>query len=425
MTFAVSILLFLILLGTPIAISLGVAGLIAGTEFMGRAALAMLPQVMFSSANSFLFLAVPMFILMSELLNRAGITERLFTAANAWLRHLPGGLAISTVVTSAIGATITGSSLANAATMGIVAIPAMLERGYDKRFVYGLVAASGTLGILIPPSIPMILFAAITGESVGDLFAGGVVPGILLTMMLIGYVLRKSKSAAVYAAMPAAKWDERWASTKRAGLGLLVPPIILGGMYSGAFTPTEAGAVGCVYGAIVGFFVYRTLHLRDIFPIALRSVQATAMIMLIAACAMLLGSVVTVMQVPQRLVQGINEIGLSPIMFVIAVNILLLMLGCILEVVSLTFILVPIIYPILLALGINPVWFAIIFVINMELAQITPPVGMVLFVIKGVTEASTEDVIRGAAPFVLVLGAALAIVIAFPQLALWLPEHQR
>lgn len=425
MTLAIVLLLGLILLGTPIAIALGLSGLAVGADFIGKAALNMLPQVLFSSANSFLFLAVPMFILMGELLNRAGLTERLFEAANVWLRHLPGGLAVSTVVTSAVGATITGSSLANAATMSIVAIPPMLKQGYNKRFVYGLVAASGTLGILIPPSIPMILYAAITGESVGALFAAGVVPGVLLTLMLIAYVLFKARSGAVYKALPRADRRERWEATRRAGLALLLPPIILGGMYSGAFTPTEAGAVGAFYGAFIGIVVYRTIKLRDLVPIALGCVQATAMITLIAACAIFLGNIVTIMQVPQKMVQAIDAAGLSPLQFIIVVNLLLILLGCVLEVVSLTFIFLPIVFPVLLALDINPVWFAVIFVINMELAQITPPVGLVLFVVKGVTGAAVEDVIRGITPFVLVIAATMAIIIAFPQLSLWLPQMSR
>lgn len=425
MTAAVLLLLFFLLLGTPVAIALGLSGVIVGTDFMGNAALNMLPQVMFSSANSFLFVAVPMFVLMGEILNRAGLTERLFAAANVWLRHLPGGLAVSTVVTSAIGATITGSSLANAATMAIVAVPPMLEQGYEKRFVYGLVAASGTLGILIPPSIPLILYAAITGESIGDLFAAGILPGIVLTLMLIAYVLLKSRSGAVYRPLPRAAAAERWQTTRRAGLALVLPPIILGGMYGGIFTPTEAGAVGAAYGAFVGIFVYRTIRLGDFVPIALKTVQATAMIMLIAACAMFLGNIITVMQVPQKLIVAINAMGLTPLEFVLVINVLLILLGCALEVVSLTFIFLPIVFPVLLALDINPVWFAIVFVVNMELAQITPPVGLVLYIVKGVVGASTEDVIRGVGPFVLVIGAALATIIAFPQLALWLPQLQK
>lgn len=416
-------LMLMVFSGIPVAFALGATGLIAGYLFQGASALIMVPQVMFGGTNSFLLIAIPLFVLMSEMLNRGGVTEILFETANKWLRHLPGGLAISTVITSAIGASVTGSSLANAATMGIVAIPALLARGYERKFVYGLVAASGTLGILIPPSIPMILIGAITGESVGKMFMAGVVPGILVTLMLIVYVVVVCSRGGGHERLPKASWSERWQQTRKAAWGLVLPPIILGGMYTGAFTPTEAAGVGAIYAWFVGAVVYRRVTLKDLGPILLDTMHTTSMIMLITGGALVLGNVITVMQIPQQVIGLIQDSQLSAIGFLLLLNFLMLILGCLLEVVSITFITVPIVYPILLQLNIDPIWFAVMFVINMEIAQISPPVGLVLYVISGITKGPMEEVIRGVAPFLVLLLAALAIVIAAPELSLWLPAH--
>lgn len=417
------VLLLIVLLasGMPVAFALGITGIVAGFLFQGPAALTMLPQVMFSGAHSFLLLAVPLFILMSEILTRGGVGEVLFETANKWLRHLPGGLAISTVATSAVFAGVTGSSIADTATVGIVAVPAMLSRGYERTFVYGLVAASGTLGILIPPSIPMILYGAMTSESVGKLFIAGVVPGVLLALVLIGYVVIVCSRGATYQRVEPASWAERWAQTRKAVWGLILPVLVIGGMYSGVFTPTEAAGVGAIYSAFISLVVLRTIGWRDLGSILMNTLLTTSMIILITAGALVLGNVITIMQVPQQLVQLVVDWKLPPWGFLILINLLLLVLGCLLEVISITLITIPILYPVLVQLGISPVWFAVMFVVNMQIAQITPPVGMVLYVMTAIAERPMAEVIRGVTPFIFLLIAYLAVVMVFPQLSLWLP----
>lgn len=414
----VTLTLFLVFIGVPVAFALGAVGLLVGYAAIGPSVLLSAPQIMFTSVNSFLLLAVPLFLLMSEIMNRAGITEELFDAASAWMRHLPAGLAVATVITSAIGAAITGSSIANAATMSNVAIPSLVKRGYEKRFVYGLIAGTGTLGILIPPSIPLILYAAITGESVGRLFLAAIVPGLFLVALMLIYVIARGVFGTIAPREAAASWGERWRATRRAFWGLLLPPVILGGMYSGIFTPTEAAAVGCAYAAAVAGFG-RRIALRDVGPILMRTAVTTSMVLLIAAGALILGHVVTVLQIPQTVVRWVTDAGFTPLGFVIMVCALLILLGCILEVISLIFILVPVLFPVLLALNIDPIWFAILFVITLELAQLTPPVGILLHVVRGIAGAPVGQIVAGVWPFILLLLLTLAVLIAFPGMALW------
>jgi C4-dicarboxylate transporter DctM subunit len=359
---------------------------------------------------------------MSEILSRGGVGEILFDMANTWLRHLPGGLAISAVVTSAVFAGVTGSSIADTATIGIVALPAMLNRGYERTFVYGLVAASGTLGILIPPSIPMILFGAITTESVGRLFMAGLIPGVILAMILVGYVLIVCSNASTYKRLPKASWNECWVKTRKALWGLIMPPIVVGGMYAGIFTPTEAAAVGAAYALFLSLVVYRNIGFKTLGVILMETMQTTSMVVMITAGALVFGNVITLMQVPQDLVRFVIDSKLPVWAFLILVNLLLLVLGCVLEVISIIFITIPILYPALLQLGISPIWFAVIFVVNMQIAQITPPVGMVLYVMTSISGRPMAEIIRGVTPFIFLFIAYLVVLILFPQLSLWLPQ---
>jgi len=419
---AIVIALLLVLAsGIPIAIGLGIVGLGAAWLMDGSSAFMTMPQTIYASTNSFLLTAVPLFILMSEILRRAGVTEILFETVTKWLGHLPGGLGVSTVVTSAIGASITGSSVANAASMAIVAAPPMIERGYDRKFTYGLIAASGTLGILIPPSIPMLLYAAITDESVGKLFAAGMVPGVLLALLLCGYVIVSALTGRSGAALPKASWTDRITQTRKAAFALVLPPIVIGGIYFGFFTATEAAGVGVLYALFISLVVYRTLRPLDLISILIDSLQATCMILLLIAGSMVLGHVVTTLQVSQDLMALIQGYDLPAWAFILAVLGMLFVLGCILEVISVIYIVVPILYPVLITLGIDPIWFAVLFIVNMEIALITPPVGMVLYVITGIVQRPVSEVIAGALPFVGLLFVFLFLLILVPSLTMTLP----
>jgi C4-dicarboxylate transporter, DctM subunit len=414
-------LLVVLASGIPVAIGLGIVGLGAAWLMDGSSALMTMPQTIYASTNSFLLTAVPLFILMSEILRRAGVTEILFETVTKWLGHLPGGLGVSTVVTSAIGASITGSSVANAASMAIVAAPPMIDRGYDRKFTYGLIAASGTLGILIPPSIPMLLFAAITDESVGKLFAAGMVPGVLLALLLCGYVIVSALTGRSGAPLAKASWTDRMAQTRKAAFALVLPPIVIGGIYFGFFTATEAAGVGVLYALFISLVVYRTLRMSDLLSILIDSLQATCMILLLIAGSMVLGHVVTTLQVSQDLMALIQGYDLPAWAFILAVMVMLFILGCILEVISVIYIVVPILYPVLITLGIDPIWFAVLFIVNMEIALITPPVGMVLYVITGIVQRPVSEVIAGALPFVGLLFVFLFLLILVPSLTMTLP----
>lgn len=416
------VLLLVLATGIPVAIGLGLVGVAAAFMLDGEVALISLPQTIYSSTNSFLLTAVPLFILMSEILRRAGVTEILFETVTKWLGHLPGGLGVSTVVTSAIGASITGSSVANAASMAIVAAPPMIERGYDRKFTYGLIAASGTLGILIPPSIPMLLFAAITDESVGKLFAAGMIPGLMLAAILCGYVIVSAMMGRSGGTLPKASRAERWKQTRKAGFALILPPIVVGGIYTGAFTATEAAGIGVLYALVLGLGIYRTLRVRDLLPILIDSLQATCMILLLIAGSMVLGHVVTTLQVSQELLALIESYDMPVWAFILALMVMLLILGCILEVISVIYIVVPILYPVLATLGIDPIWFAILFVVNMEIALVTPPVGMVLYVITGIVRRPVSEVMWGTLPFVGLLFLFLILLMIFPPISMTLPS---
>ena len=414
-------LLAFLAIGVPVAFSLGTSGLLGMLLFMpGDGALDQIPILAYKALDDFVLCAVPLYILMSAILLKGKVGEDLFDLGNKWLRHLPGGLGIATIVACGIFAAITGSSVACAVTVGAIAIPEMLKRGYDRSVVLGAVAGGGTLGILIPPSIPMILYGSITGESIGQLFMSGVLPGVLMTLFFIFIVVHRSRHLKLEAKAPLA---ERRTALKGSFWGLLLPIIVVGGIYTGAFTPTEAAAVGTVYALFITFVIYRTLSIKDLPSILLETVGTTAMIFAIMIGASLFGFVLTILQVPQALTMMVAEVEVSRWVFFILINLLLLFLGCILETVSIIFITVPILYPIIKQLGFDPIWFNVVMQINMEMALITPPVGMNLFVLKGVSpDSRMEDIIRGVVPYIGVMALEILLISVVPEIATWLPS---
>ncbi len=414
------ILLGLLVLGLPVAFSLGTAGLFGMFAFMGGgSSLAQIPILAYKSLDDFVLTAVPLYILMSQILLTGKVGNDLFELGNKWLRHLPGGLGVATVFACAIFAAITGSSVACAVTIGAIAIPEMLSRGYERTLVLGAVAAGGTLGILIPPSIPMILYGAITGESVGQLFMSGVVPGVILTLLFIAVVVYSSRKLPL---QEAASWEGRFQALRSSFWGLLLPVLVVGGIYTGAFTPTEAAAIGTVYSLFITFVIYRTLGLKDMPEILLDTVKTTSMIFAIMIGATLFGFVLTILQVPQALTSLVAEMETSRWIVFIAINILLLVLGCILESISIIFITLPILYPIIMKLGFDPIWFNVVMLINLELALITPPVGMNLFVLQGISpDSKMTQIIKGVIPFGIIMALEILLLCFFPEIATWLP----
>ena len=421
-------LLSLLLAGVDIAFAM--AGL--GVVLLLTADLSplIMPQAMMASMDNFILLAVPLFVLMANVLLRGGAGNDLFDAVQSWVGHWPGGMAVGTILSCAIFSSISGSSVATAATIGTVAIPAMISRGYERRFVYGLLAAGGTIGILIPPSIPMIVFGFVMSESIVDLFLAGIGPGLLLTALFVVYVVVWAHFGGGQRAAPRASWTERRRATLRASPTLALAVLILFGIYFGVFTPTEAAGVGFVAALVITLVIQRSLSTGELFAIARESARTTVMVLFIIAGAKVFGQAITLYQVPQAVTAAVVVNLVLPVAFVGTICALLLVMGCVLETLSMMLLMLPIIEPSLRDLAIDPIWFGIIFTMMMECALITPPVGLNLFVIQAVASdgvhagrVSTAEVARGVFPFVLLILLCVALVIAMPEIALYIPFH--
>ena len=413
-------IIFLLVIGMPVAFTLSVAGILGIIQFVDVSFLSQVPVIAYKTLDSYVLTSVPLYILMSQIMLTGRVGSGLFELGSKWMGHLPGGLGIATIFACAIFAAISGSSVATAVTIGAMAIPEMLKRGYDRKLVVGSVAAGGTLGILIPPSIPMILYGTITDESVGKLFMSGVVPGALLTVLFICYIVFASWDKP---REPRSSHAEKMKSLRENIWGLFLPVIIICGIYTGIFTPTEAAAVGTVYALAITFFVYRSVTIQDMPAILRATIKTSCMIFSIMIGAMLFGYILTILQVPQALMRLVTEGDLNRWIVMLGINIMLLILGCVLETVSIILITLPMLYPIIKALGFDPIWFNVVLLINMELALITPPVGMNLFVIKGISEdSSIQDIIAGAAPFAAIMVFEILLLCFVPEIATWLPS---
>lgn len=413
-------IIFLLVIGMPVAFTLSVAGILGIIQFVDVSFLSQVPVIAYKTLDSYVLTSVPLYILMSQIMLTGRVGSGLFELGSKWMGHLPGGLGIATIFACAIFAAISGSSVATAVTIGAMAIPEMLKRGYDRKLVVGSAAAGGTLGILIPPSIPMILYGTITDESVGKLFMSGVVPGALLTVLFICYIVFASWDKP---REPRSSHAEKMKSLRENIWGLFLPVIIIGGIYTGIFTPTEAAAVGTVYALAITFFVYRSVTIQDMPAILRATIKTSCMIFSIMIGAMLFGYILTILQVPQALMRLVTEGDLNRWIVMLGINIMLLILGCVLETVSIILIILPMLYPIIKALGFDPIWFNVVLLINMELALITPPVGMNLFVIKGISEdSSIQDIIAGAAPFAAIMVFEILLLCFVPEIATWLPS---
>ena len=413
-------IIFLLVIGMPVAFTLSVAGILGIIQFVDVSFLSQVPVIAYKTLDSYVLTSVPLYILMSQIMLTGRVGSGLFELGSKWMGHLPGGLGIATIFACAIFAAISGSSVATAVTIGAMAIPEMLKRGYDRKLVVGSVAAGGTLGILIPPSIPMILYGTITDESVGKLFMSGVVPGALLTVLFICYIVFASWDKP---REPRSSHAEKMKSLRENIWGLFLPVIIIGGIYTGIFTPTEAAAVGTVYALAITFFVYRSVTIQDMPAILRATIKTSCMIFSIMIGAMLFGYILTILQVPQALMRLVTEGDLNRWIVMLGINIMLLILGCVLETVSIILITLPMLYPIIKALGFDPIWFNVVLLINMELALVTPPVGMNLFVIKGISEdSSIQDIIAGAAPFAAIMVFEILLLCFVPEIATWLPS---
>lgn len=409
------------LAGVPVFTSLGIVGTLGLYLLMGsNYGLQQTAMVAFKALDSNILLAIPMYVLAGQILMSGGIGKELFDVCIKWIGHLPGGVAVATIGACAIFAAISGSSVATAATIGIIALPEMIKRGYDPRLAYGILAAGGTLGIMIPPSAPMIIYAGITDESTGALFMGGVIPGIVLAIIFAMFGVVSCMRSGAYEKIAPAPWKERLLILKESFWGLMTPVLILFVIYTGICTPTEAAAVAVIYALAVSLG-RGSIRIRELNAIMAEGTRSSTMILNIIIGAMILGTITTVLQVPQQLVAFVGSLQVSKWVIMLMLTMIYIILGMFLEVVSILLITIPIVYPLIISLGFNGVWFGIFIVVLMELALITPPVGLNLYVIQGIGKASLTEVSRGAFPFMILMMIGLLLLWFFPDLATWLP----
>ncbi|WAP68206.1 TRAP transporter large permease [Jiella pelagia] len=414
-------LLALLFCGLPVAFAL--AGLGTVMLFLKGLPLIMVAQNLHGALDNFILLSVPLFLLMSNILLKGGVGKDLFDALQSWVGHWPGGLGIAALASCGIFSAISGSSVATAATVATVAVPEMTSRGYGKSFTLGLLAAGGTLGILIPPSIPLIVYGVITEESIGKLFLAGIGPGILLLVLFGLFTVAYSFFSKEY--RPSAKIGsaERRRATIRAlptgGLAILM----IGGIYTGAFTPTEASAVGAVFAFLITAFVLRSLDRPGFLAAVRETVSTTIVLFLIVIGAKIFGKAVTLYQVPAQISQLFDTQVQSATVFLLIVGLILLFIGLFLESLSMLLIMMPVLFPTVLALGIDPIWFAMYFVILIEVALITPPVGLNLFVIQAVARTNLGTVVRGVLPFIGLMFLALYLIWLLPIIVSFVPDN--
>ncbi|MDJ0389154.1 TRAP transporter large permease subunit [Roseomonas sp. E05] len=415
----------LMLLGVPIAISLGLSATLT-ILFFAQDSIASLTIKFFQAMQeNYTLLAIPFFVLAGQFMTTGGVARRMIDFAVACVGYLPGGLAIASVLACMLFAAVSGSSPATVVAVGSVVIAGMVRKGYSKDFAAGVICNAGTLGILIPPSIVMVVYAATTETSVGRLFMAGVVPGLVLGLMLMATIL----VAAVRLGLPREPWPGFWPATRavlkaggKAVWGLLLIVVVLGGIYGGVMTPTEAAAVSAVYAFLVAVFGYRDMRFAQVPGVLVSSARVTVMLMFIIANAFLFSHVLTTEQIPQSIAQAITSAGLEAWQFLLVVNIILLIAGNFMEPSSIILILAPILFPIATKLGIDPIHFGVMMVVNMEIGMVTPPVGLNLFVTSGVTGMSVSQVVRAASPWLAVLLLFLVMVTYLPWLSLALPN---
>ena len=381
-------------------------------------------QRMFTSVDSFSFMAVPFFMLAGAFMSAGGVTKRIVDFSMALVGALAGGLALVVAVAGMFFAALSGSSAATTAAIGSAMIDEMEKRGYPRSFAAAVVASGGTVGIVIPPSITMVVYGSIANTSIADLFLGGFAPGILmgLSMCLVSWIIAKKqgyKGEGQFSIMRALR------SFRECFWALMMPVIILGGIYGGIFTPTEAAAVAAVYGALVGFFVYKELTFKDIPKTLLSAAYNTTMIMFVVGAANVFGWILTNAQVPHALAQNFTHLTNSPIVFLMLVNVLLLFIGTLINASAAVVILTPILLPVALSMGIDPMFFGVLMVVNLAIGCITPPVGLDLFIVSSITGISIDKVTAKVMPYLLILLVDLVILTYIPSIITFLPNMLR
>jgi C4-dicarboxylate transporter DctM subunit len=418
---ALFIMLFVFMaIGMPVAVALGLSSLLTIMVF-AQDSLASLSLKLYETSELYTLLAIPFFILGGTFMTTGGVARRMIRFANACIGHLRGGLAMASVLACMLFAAVSGSSPATVVAVGSIVIAGMVKAGYPQSFAAGVICNAGTLGILIPPSIVMVVYGAATETSVGKLFMAGVIPGILLGLLLMVAIYVRARMLDLQT-QPRASAAEILRSGRDSLWGMLLIVIILGGIYGGIFTPTEAAAVAALYAFFVAVFVYRDLSMKQVPHVLLESGKITVMLMFIVANALLFAHVLTTERIPQTIAETIIGWGMPAWQFLIVVNILLLIAGMFMEPTGIILIMAPILFPIASRLGIDPVHLGIIMVVNLEIGMVTPPVGLNLFVTAGITKMSILGVARAALPWTLILLAFLILITYVPAITMVLPN---
>ena len=414
-------LIICLVLTVPIGFSLGIASL-AYILYTKQLTFGFIAQNLVTGCDSFPIMAIPFFVFAGELMGGGGISRRLLNVANVFFGRIRGGLAIVTVVVCMFFAAISGSGPATVAAVGGMVVPTMLQKRYDRKFVLALIAAAGSIGVIIPPSIPMVVYSVTTNSSVSKLFLAGFVPGLLIGLVLIGY-------SYFFAVSHGYKGDDEPFSAKRALkevkdsiFALLSPVIILGGIYGGIFTPTEAAAVSVIYSLVIGCLVYKELDLKQLMTVTKNACETTATILIVIGCAAGFSKVLTLGRIPTTVATFLTTMTDSKILILLLINILLLIVGCFMETLCAIMILAPILFPVVTALGVDVTHFGIIMVVNLAIGFITPPLGVNLFVASRVGETTLDDVIKGIIPFLIVMIVVLLFITYVPAISMLLPD---
>ena len=416
-----SLLAVLMLTGMPISISLGLT-VLTFLFTMTQVPLESVALKLFTGIEKFEIMAIPFFILAGNFLTHGGVAKRMINFATSMVGHWYGGLGLAGVVACALFAAVSGSSPATVVAIGSILLPAMVKAGFPSRFGAGVISTSGALGILIPPSIVMVMYSVATNTSVGALFMAGVIPGLALAGVLGGVTWYRARKFN-YPRQPKASWGERWISFRKSVWGLLLIVVVMGGIYSGIFTPTEAAAMSAVYAFIVAVFIYKDMGLKDVPKVLLNSANMSAMLLYIITNAVLFSFIMTNENIPQALADWMLGNGLGVITFLLAVNVILLLAGNFMEPSSIVLIFAPILFPVATALGIHPVHFGILMVVNMEVGMCHPPVGLNLYVASGITKMGITELTIAVWPWLLSMLVFLGVVTYWPGLSLWLPQQ--
>jgi C4-dicarboxylate transporter DctM subunit len=418
--FIFALLIVLMLTGMPISIALGLT-VLSFLFTMTDVPVEAVALKLFTGIEKFEIMAIPFFILAGNFLTHGGVARRMIQFATSMVGHWHGGLALAGVLACALFAAVSGSSPATVVAIGSIILPAMIKQGYPKSFGAGVITTSGALGILIPPSIVMVMYSVSTNTSVGKLFMAGVIPGLMLAVLLglTTWILARKHN---YPRMGKASWAERWLAFRRSAWGLLLIVIVMGGIYTGIFTPTEAAAMAAVYAFIIAVFVYKDLNLNQVPKVLLSSAAMSAMLLYIITNAVLFSFLMTSEGIPQAMAGWIMDKGFGLVSFLLVVNLLLLLAGNVMEPSSIVLIMAPILFPVAIALGVDPVHFGIIMVVNMEIGMCHPPVGLNLYVASSITKMGITELTVAVLPWLVTMLAFLLLITYVPQISLWLPN---